>query len=119
MAEARSFEVHFLLRGTPAGLSFNPALPEGMRFVDPASSIEIMMEAAYPERDEFRPLICRAYVSANATPDAYRFISALIDGRFEPYDGMPISLPYVKRGDTLIDASGIIAKGFGVPFEMY
>jgi hypothetical protein len=111
--------VHFLLMGGLADISFNPALPEGLRFVDEGSGVEIRITPAKPESDPFRPLICRAYVSLPTSRSAHKFIASLIARNFEKYDGMLITLPYSRRDQMLIDANGAISEGFGVPFELY
>jgi hypothetical protein len=119
MSESNVVKVDFLLMGATAGLSFNPALPDGLRFRDEASGVEIGLDVERPEHDPFRSVLSRAYLSADMSPSVHSFVSSLILGRFEPYSKMPITLPYVKQGKTLIDENGVIAKGFGVPFEMY
>ncbi|MCP3393398.1 hypothetical protein NLM27_32085 [Bradyrhizobium sp. CCGB12] len=115
MSDIDDVKMDFLLMGAPAGLRFNPALPGGLHFLDPISRVEIKLDV----EGLFRPLVCRAYLSIFVRPSVVRFVSSLLVGRFESYEDMPISLPYVKYGATQIDANGNIAKGFGVPFEMY
>ena len=119
MSEFNAAKVGFLLTGAPAGLSFNPALPDGLIFRDAASGVEIRLNVERPERNPFQTVVSRAYLSAAAPPHVHSFVSSLILGRFEPYSEMPITLPYAKQGKTLINEDGTIAKGFGVPFEMY
>jgi hypothetical protein len=119
MLESDAVKVDFLLMGAAAGLSFNPALPDGVRFRDAASGVEIRLDVERPEHNPFQSVVSRAYVSADTSPNVHAFVSSLILGRFEPYSKMPITLPYLKQGKTLIDENGIIAKGFGVPFAMY
>lgn len=111
--------VHFLLMGRLADMSFNPALSEGLRFVDQASGVEIRITPAKPESDPFKPLICRACLSLPSSAHAHKFVASLIGRNFEKYDGMPITLPYSRRDQMLIDANGAISEGFAVPFELY
>lgn len=108
--------VHFLLIGDLAEISFNPALPEGLQFADPSSGVKILVTAG---SDAFRPLTCKAYMSLPTSARAYKFIASLLEQKFEAYAGMPITLPHSRGEQTLIDANGVIAEGFGVPFEFY
>jgi hypothetical protein len=105
--------VHFLLMGSLADISFNPALPNGLNFED--SGIEIRLKA----EDGFKPIVCRAYVTLSSSPEAHRFIAMQLERKFEPYAKMPISLPYVRNGRTEIEADGSMAEGFAIPFELY
>ena len=117
--DSSELAVQFLLMSGLAEISFNPALPDGLTFLDKASQVEIKITPAKAEIDAFRPLVCRAYVSLPSSAAAHKFIASLLQKKFEVYDGMPITLPYSRYDHTVINENGTIAEGFGVPFELY
>jgi hypothetical protein len=117
--DSSELAVQFLLIGDLAEISFNPALPDGLTYLDEASQVEIKIAPAKAEIDAFRPLICRAYVSLPCSAAAHKFIASLLQKKFEVYDGMPITLPYSRYDRAVINENGTIAEGFGVPFELY
>jgi hypothetical protein len=105
--------------GGLAGISFNPALPDGLTFPDSPSGIEISIKPGRPDSSAFGPLVCRAYANLPVSTAAHKFISSLLTGKFEAYDEMPVELPYEQNGRVVIAADGSISEGFGVPFELY
>jgi hypothetical protein len=102
--------------GGLADISFNPALPEGLQFTDTSSGVKILITA---DSDGFKPLTCRAYFSLPTSASAQKFIASILERKFEAYAGMPIKLPHLRGEQTVIEANGNIADGFGVPFEFY
>ena len=114
-------DIGFALIVRLAGVIFNPARPEGIKFaIGGQHKLHLSLTPNERERDGFwEGLTCRVYAAVPASEDERAFVSDLIGGRFKEYSGMPLSLPHVVRGITEIESGGKIRSGYGVPFEYY
>lgn len=114
--------IDFLLVAHVDELRFIPDRPEGIRFrFVESTGGEVLISLCPPDTESvgFDGLECKARMSKVASSADWRFISSIIERRFEAYEGMPISLPYTSGGRVEIDEKGNIRDGFGVPFEFF
>ncbi|WP_156438915.1 hypothetical protein [Bradyrhizobium valentinum] len=120
MSEVR--ELHFLLVADLRGFFFNPHRPDGVTFQADVPPVHISVKPREPEQDgsgSHHGLDCRVLSSRMVDPELWEFASALIDKRFKMYPGVQIELPLLRDKQELINGSGKIAEGFGVPLELY
>lgn len=101
-----------------AGYSFNPRRPEGLRFKSPRpNSIDVSID---PSPDRFETaVVCRASQCVKVSVFVRDFVANLLVHRFAQYEGSPIVLPYIERGEEQIDKDGNIREGYGIRFEHY
>lgn len=115
--------LYFLLVAQVKGMMFNPAKADGLTFhLDQEPRVDLTLKPSEADDDPFgfrRGLTCRATTNVAVSESQRDFVSSIIAGRFVPYAGMPIALPYTERGMVQIDAFGMLREGFGMPFELY
>ncbi|WP_312144661.1 hypothetical protein [Brevundimonas sp.] len=111
--------IGFQLLAFVQGMIFNPARKEGLRFRQgDARNLHISLA---PEEDEegfgdYR-LTYRLRAEFPASQRQIDFVRALITKRYVPEQSI-VDLPLVIRGETKIDASGVISDGFHFRLEL-
>jgi hypothetical protein len=115
--------IEFMLNVQLDNVFFNPAKPDGIAFaIGEQHNLRLRLAPKDPKQDSFGHrygLTCEVYARVPANLKQREFVSALLDGRFTSYQGMPIRLPHVQHSTEQIDSEGAIREGYGVPFEYY
>lgn len=107
--------LHFLIVEALRGYTFNPHLPEGLRFTDDDTNFEITVMS---ESGGHRDLEVRAETSRIATAKQIEFVEALIDQRYMPSIGNLKKLPLVSNEKILIAEDGSISGGYTVRWNI-
>jgi hypothetical protein len=115
--------IDFLLTGMLEGFFFNPHRSEGLQFTAGAPNpLNVRVAPAKPDTDGGgfeHGLNCRALASRSVPAKLATFVEQLINRKFEWPDEPLVQLPLVRHGRVQIDATGYIAEGFSVPFDLY
>jgi hypothetical protein len=121
MNDLLEYKLHFLLIDQMGGFFFNPHRREGLKFTMPEPDLTVLsLQPSDPERDDSGlglGLTCKVHRTFTVPQPMYDFARSLLDGRFEPRGASGLKLPHVVNGDEKINSSGLIQKGYHVPFR--
>lgn len=110
-------QLHFQFSQRLEGYTFNPHRPEGISFSEKTDGLEIEIRSDVAENDPgygHRNLVLKARLSVDIDERQYDVVTALIEERRVIIKECPITLPYKIREREVVDANGVIAKGYSI-----
>lgn len=108
-------KIHFLIIDNLDGYMFNPFRPEGIKFKDEETGVEIEISPRGEKDDHHfghRNLELRAKSSYSATEDQIDFVNSLILDNFIDPHKTPVPLPYYILENEVVSSDGNIRKGY-------